>query len=161
MNSKINHAGYLIDFLVDDFDYDRIENPLIKYLNSKLENYNISELKDWSVEFKAIYRNVDKIYIFRQARSQVDMKYKEIVVHIPIPLKTNIDWGVTENQIVNLKFNPNSKYCESIEIESNSYTNKYDFIIACMKKGIDHAFKKGFTVNKIKIKPINKIKAST
>jgi len=79
------------------------------------------------------------------------MKYKEIVIHIPIPLKIKVDWGINENQVVNLKFPKNSKYCESITAEFERHSNKYDFILDCMRKGIKHTFEKGFTVNKIKI----------
>ena len=155
MIGKVNHSSHLIDFTIPGFDYTKIEQPLEIEINSKLKEYDIPELNDWKVVFKALYGNRDKIYVYRQARSEVDMKYKEIVIHIPIPLKSQTEWGVEKNQVVNLKFPENNKYCESIVAEFENYTNKYDFIIDCMRKGIRHTFEKGFTVNKIKIKPIN------
>ncbi len=153
MIGKVSHSSHLIDFLISGFDYKRIEQPLENEINSILNEYDIPELIDWKIVFKALYGNRDKIYVCRQARSQVDMKYKEIVIHIPIPLKSQTEWGVEENQVVKLKFPDNNKYCESIKAEFENQSNKYDFITDCMRKGIKHTFEKGFTVNKIKIKP--------
>ena len=150
MKSRINHSSHLIDFLVDDFDYEQIDKPLKKIVDLKLKKYNIPELKEWTVEFLATYGNLNKIVVYRQARSQSDMKYKQIIIHIPIPLKDIVFWGVNENQTI--KLNSPSENCELIDIKPENYSNKYDFIIECMKKGIDHTFDKVFTVNKIKIK---------
>ena len=153
MKGKVTHSSHLIDFLVLGFDYKRIEEPLENEIDLILKNYNLPELKDWTIKFFALYGNFNKIYVCRQARSQVEMKYKEIVIHIPIPKKSKFEWGVNDNQIVAIK-TPSSKFCESLEPDFENFHNRYDFIIDCMHKGILHTFKRGFTVNNIKIKPL-------
>ncbi len=155
MKSRISHGSHLIDFLVPGFDYKKIDQPLKEEVDFILNKYNIPELEDWEIKFTAIYDNRDKIYVCRKAKSQVSMKYKEIVIHIPIPSKNEADWGVNENQIVKIKYPTDDKYCEPIANNIKDYSNKYDFILACMREGIKYTFKKGFTVNQIKIRPIN------
>lgn len=155
MIGKVSHSSHLIDFTIPGFNYKKIELALEIEINAKLNEYDIPELNDWKIVFKALYGNREKIYVCRQARSQVDMKYKEIIIHIPIPLNSQMEWGIEKNQVVNIKFPENNKYCESIEAEFKNHSDKYDFIIDCMRKGIKHTFEKGFTVNKIKIKPID------
>ena len=155
MKSRISHGSHLIDFLIPGFEYKKIDQPLKEEVDKILNKYNIPELKDWEITFTALYGNRDKIFVCRKAKSQVSMKYKEIVIHIPIPSKDDVIWGVNENQIVKLKFPTDNKYCEPIDIVTGNYSNKYEFILACMRKGIKHTFKNGFTVNKIKIKPLN------
>lgn len=155
MKSRISHGSHLIDFLIPGFDYKKIDQPLKEEVDEILNRYKIPVLKDWEITFTALYGNRDKIYVCRKAKSQVSMKYKEIVIHIPIPSKNVASWGIDENQIVKLKFSNDNKYCEPIDIGIENYSDKYEFILACMRKGIKYTFEKGFTVNKIKIKPIN------
>ena len=154
MKSRILHSSHLIDFLNDDFKYEKIETPLELEINTILDKYAIVELNEWEIEFIAIYGNLDQIYVCRKNKSQTNTKSKEIVVHIPIPNKNNSDWGVRANQIVKSNFSNKNKYCEAIEIDFRNYSDIYEFINDCMRKAIKHTFEQGFTINNIKIKPL-------
>ena len=140
MTGTIGHTSHLIDFFTDDFDFKRIEESLKSLIYSYLNTYDISELAEWELLFTLINGNRDKIYVYRKTRSDIWMKYKEILIHIPIPLTSQIKWGVEEKQVVKINYLKDNKYSESIEPAIDGHSNVYDFIIDCAEKGIKHAF---------------------
>ncbi|MEL6976220.1 MAG: Imm9 family immunity protein [Bacteroidota bacterium] len=151
MKSQLVYHSHVIDFLMDDFDYDRIDPPLQNLVNSYLKNYNIPELEEWTLQFTGLLGGLDKIYVCLKGKSDARMKCKEITIHIPIPSKSKVSWGVLQEQVP-ITRGPKSGYCEEIQPEAKSFDNKYDFIVDCMSKGIELAFRKGFAVNKIKVR---------
>jgi len=46
MNSRINHSSHLIDFLIPEFEYKKIDIPLKKKIDFELIKYDIPELEN-------------------------------------------------------------------------------------------------------------------
>ena len=154
MRTRIKHTSYIIDFLDVDFSSDKISEILQEEVNIILKKkLQKPELSGWEIAFKALYSNVDKILLFRKSASYKNDKYKEIVIHIPIPQKSKVSWGVDEKQLIKTGLNERVlKYADEILINPTDFNNRTDFILACMRKAIRESFKLGFTVNKQKIK---------
>lgn len=150
---RIKHTSYIIDFLDKQFSSDKISEQLKPKLKEILNDLAPESLSKWELTLKLIYSGQDKILIFRKGRSYKDEKYKEIIVHIPIPTLDVVNWGVEKTQHIKTGLNENVlKHADLIEINPNCYNSTEEFIIDCTRKAIDELFRLGFSINKIKIK---------
>ena len=153
MKSRVTHTSYVIDFLDEGFDSDEISELLEVEVDELLKELDVRGLEDWEVVFNALYTKKDAVLLYRKTRSYVKDKYKEIVVHIPIPVNSEVDWGVNPDQHIELGNNPNTeKRVDRIQINSGQFDNRRSYILSCMRKAIRTSFELGFTVNKIKLR---------
>jgi len=153
MKAKIKHTSYVMDFLDIDFSSDKISNDLQIEVDEILSRIEINSLFSWELIIKALYSNQTDILIFRKGKSNTDGKYKEIVVHIPIPTTQVVKWGVKKEQ--HIKTGINDKvlvYADNIQIDPTNYHSRESFIKDCLQKAIKKIFELGFTINKKKIK---------
>ena len=149
MVSRINHTSYVINF---DAPFKAISELLKPETDALLSKVVVKGLDDWEVQFRAVYGEGNMSRIYKKTRSFVKDKQKEIVIHIPIPSKDIVDWGVEENQHINLPPVSNPQDFSYIDICFADYTNRFDYIVAQMRKAILFCLEDGFTVNGKKVK---------
>ncbi|TGE23526.1 Imm9 family immunity protein [Hymenobacter metallicola] len=153
MICKISHTSYVIDFLDVDFNSSKISNLLELEFDSVLESMNIRDLSEWTIRFQIIYGRQTPIRVYKKMPSYKYEKEKLIIIHIPIPTKDIISWGVDPNQHIVMPENSgDDKSLIPIEIAFKDFGNREDYIISCLRKAIFFCLKGGFTVNGVKIK---------
>ena len=153
MKSRITHTSHVIDFLNHDFDSKEIGNILKSEIDEILSTIEISELERWEIVFKAIYTKSDSILVFKKTKSYIDDKYKEIAIHVPVPNKSEVTWGVDDTQFVKLGSPPNlEKNATKLEIDCKTYSNRAEYIMEAIRKAIYLCFETGFTINGVKVK---------
>lgn len=148
MESRITHTSYVINFLDEGFDSDKISAILKTETDLILNSMDLSKFPDWELVINALYTNTDSILVFKNSKAYVDEKYKEIVVHIPMPSVSNVSWGVTSDQRIKVGSVPNiSKYADELTINWSQYDNRQDFILDSIRRAINHCFDAGFKIN--------------
>ena len=155
MKLEISHEAYVIDFLKSGFEYRKIDDAIKKNVKVYIDSVDIKELEDWKITFTALYNKVENIRVYKKARSYKNEKYKDIVIHIPIPPVEAVSWGVEEKQYLstNIYKEGNDKYVDVLEVmDCKQYNNYIDYIIDSMTKAIIFCFEDGFTINGKKIK---------
>ena len=153
MKTRITHSSYVLNFLNVNFATEDISTVLEAKVDGLLEKGPSDEsLEDWEVVFNALYTAGEKIWIYRKTRSYPSEKYKEIVIHIPIPTKSIVSWGVDEDQLLSINTVHAEKYAESLETNFTDFDNRNDYIMSAMLKSISFCFRSGFKVNKKLIK---------
>ncbi|MCC3157984.1 immunity 9 family protein [Hymenobacter sp. 15J16-1T3B] len=136
-----------------DFNSDEISRILKKEADNILNLIDIPSLSDWELQFKATYGSNPPLRVFMRTRSYTNDKQKLIVIHIPIPKQDIVAWGVTPKQQVKLKTHPDeARYCSYLDVNFAGFSNRTDYILDSMRRGIMLCFEKGFTVNGVKIK---------
>jgi hypothetical protein len=147
MKSIVTESSNVINFLGVDYKFNKTKIALLNEINECFEKIPIpNKLNDWTVEFKLLYNNVKNLGIARKTKSIQSQKVKEIVIHVPIPKKVVIDWGVQENQLIReIQFD--KRYIDEIEIEIKNYKNRSEYIIEIGKIAIQFIFKSGFTIS--------------
>ena len=146
MKSRICHSSYVIDFLDVDFSSDEISNILQPEIDATLEEVAKGVLPDWELEFLALYNNTENILLYRKARSYTADKYKEVVIHIPIPTKDVVEWGVKKEQLLKTGVGKSIHYADILSIDPTKYNDRTSYIIECMRIGINESFRLGITV---------------
>ena len=153
IKSRVTHSSYVIDFLGVGFNTNEISRTLENKIDHLLFSVNYEKLDNWELQFNALYTSGEKLELYRKTRSYTVDKVKEIVVHIPIPLITEVDWGVNLEQHIKLGHNPKSlKYVDFIDIDPTKFDNRTTYIMFCLDKAVETTFQLGFTMNGCKIK---------
>ncbi|TAF44773.1 MAG: hypothetical protein EAZ64_06020 [Sphingobacteriales bacterium] len=154
MKSRILSSSYIIDFEDIGFNSDDINKKVKKETDNILKSIDSEMLTGWEVHFIFRFNNVKNILIYSKGKSYPIERYKEITVHIPIPMIDTVFWGVNkEQQIYQVDHLDNIiKNFDCIEVGFNTFNNRADYILDSMKKAIKFCFNKGFTVNGFKIK---------
>ncbi len=152
MKSRINHTSYIIDFLDVGFDSDKISQIIKNEVDKKLDSIKLPELNDWELNFNIVYNNVDKLYLFRKSRSYSSEKYKEVVIHLPIPKQTEKSWGVKENQLIKTNFESAKKNSDELEIDYSMFNDRETYIIENFKRAVLESLRLGITINGKRIK---------
>ena len=153
MKSRILQSSYVIDFLDIDFSSAEINHTLKIETDKILEHYHNDSLNDWEILFRGIYGKGTSISVYRALPSYVEDKQKQITVHIPVPIKDIVKWGVNPTQLVTLGKAPNElKNISLLEVDFNNFTNRTEYILDCFRRAIKFCFEDGFTINKVKVK---------
>lgn len=156
MKIKISESSYVIDFLGIDYDSNKVMNAVAYELKNCLEQIEISaELYDWTLEFKLLYNNVRHLGIARKGRSDKSLKLKGVIIHIPIPTKEIIEWGVLENQLLK-EIQPDKRYIDELKVEFQKFPNRFEYITNHAKRAVNVALESGITVNGYRIQLENK-----
>ena len=154
MKASILYSSYVVNFLNEDLKSNEIialVKPEIDEIAGTIED---ESLKNWEVQFLFIYNNVKEILIYTKDKSYPKEKYKEITIHIPIPTKDIVSWGVNKDQHI---YESNHldriiKNFNCLAVDLSQFKNKEDYISDCMSRAIKYCFEKGFTINGTKVK---------
>ncbi len=152
MKVSFAESSYILNFFNNKLNSNVIKKETLKLVNEKILTFPKNEnLDKWEIEFRIIYYYGDIIKIFRKAKSDSTDNFKQIVIHIPIPLNSIYPWGIAGDQIVN--FNnivPDPKYCDVLQVDYEFKSLEF-FIIGNLKKAIIHTFNLGFSVGGVTI----------
>lgn len=153
MVSHITHFSLVIDFLDVDFSSSHISSTLKMEADKLITQTNLIALQGWELEFWTTYGSQSPIRVFKKYPSHKRSKRKSIFIHIPIPTKDIIAWGVNPNQQVTIGTIPNEHmHCSYLDVSFDRFSNRTDYILDSMRRAISFCFEEGFTVNSIKVK---------
>lgn len=129
---------------------DLIEQEITHFWKKR----NLPNIEGWYVSFNFVYSlRVDDIRIYKKTTSYKNERYKEIVIHLPIPFDNEIPWGIKKNEFGERKIHKgNERYFKRIEVDYTEYSNFEEYLIDWMKKTIMFCLEDGFTVNGVKVK---------
>jgi hypothetical protein len=156
MIARILDSAMIYDFMGTD---EVKSSYLCSIIKSEVEEIirplTETKLQDWEICFRFWYNNVKQILIYTKGKSYPLEKYKEITVHIPMPTKEKVKWGIDiekhiykdENHLDGLM-----KNFYSLEVEYIKFGNRQDYILDCMRRAIRFCFENGFTINWVKVK---------
>src|SRR5436190_16616478 len=103
MKCKISDTSYVMNFLDSKGSSDKIIHSIESKFNGILSLKKYEGLEDWKICYKVIYNNVRSILIHKGGASYPIEKYKEIVIHIPVPSINKMPWGVFDSQYIQSK----------------------------------------------------------
>lgn len=149
MKSRILNSSYVIDFLDVGFNSNHIKQVIKFETDEILSHLANEELEDWEIHFIFSYNNANSILIYKKGKSFSKERYKEITIHIPIPIRTHVNWGVETSQHVYEENHLNNilKNFSALEVNYKKFENRTDYILSCMRRAIHLCFNEGFTVN--------------
>lgn len=142
-------------FLDEGFSTNEISDTLTPGIYKVMHVNNLTIPDDWILIFQANYNNGKGSLVSRnRLGSYTSDKMKYITIVIPIPIKPEIEWGVNLEQHLYKKdhYDKLMKNFFELNVDYRNYTNRKDYITACLKAGIKKSFEEGFTVGKTKIK---------
>ena len=155
MESRITHFSLIIDFLDIKFNSNKISEILKKEVDEILEKNNFSNQNDWIIKLRATYNNGKQLLISKNKFGTLTSdKIKEITIVIPIPSIHKISWGCEDEQYI-YKENHYDEILHNflvLDINLSDFSNREDYILDCLRRGIKKVFQEGITVNGIKVK---------
>lgn len=155
MESRITHFCLIYDFLDLDFDSNYISRVLKLEVDHILDFNSFHTPLNWTLTYNANYNNGKKLLISKnKLGSYKNDKIKEITIVIPIPLIDSVNWGIKEESFI-YDINHYDNILHNfwvMEVDCRSFTNRSEYILDCMRRGIKKSFQEGFTVGGIKIK---------
>jgi hypothetical protein len=157
MKAKVLSDSYVMKFLDVGFNSNQIEEKIETETNNILKMFEIKELSDWEIEFRAVFNQCEEISVYKKLPSYKKEKQKLIYIHIPIPTKAQANWGVEDRQHLKLNHTPNIKNVWLLEVIFTDFDNRTDYITDCLRRAITFCFENGFTVNGVKIKLKNNL----
>lgn len=155
MNIRFTHTSLVFEFVDCGFHAQQIYNSLLPIVIDINESNRLQLPKDWILIFKAVYTNGRCPLVSRNKLGGFPSdKMKYITIIIPIPLKSEIEWGVKPSQHLYCKehYDKLLKNFWVLNVDFLYYKNRSDYITACLKAGIKKAFEEGFTIGGVKIK---------
>lgn len=154
MDVSIGHFCLIYDFLDVGFNTNKISERLKPDILKLMRDYNLTIPEDWKLIFEATYNNgIVPLVAKNKVGSYPSDKMKYVKIVIPIPLKSEIEWGVDPEQHLYKKdhYDKLMKNFRELDVDYRQYTNRTDYITACLKAGVGNAFEEGFTVGKSKL----------
>jgi hypothetical protein len=155
MESRITHFSLVFRFLDIDFNSNEISalvnHELQDILNNSLDNLP----ENWILIFNATYSNSYKLLISKNRfGTSFKDRIKEIKIVIPIPLKSEVSWGVESDQQLYKRDNYDSLIKKNLvlEVDYSKFLSRKDYIIDCLRRGIELSLKVGITIDGMKIK---------
>ena len=154
MKCKISDTSYVINFMDTENSLNEIIQSLETQYNSILSSVKVENLEDWKICFKVIYNNVKSILIYKGSYSYPNEKYKEIVIHIPIPTLSKVPWGVYQTQFIQdiTHLDKKIKNFESINVTFENFASMEEYLINSIKNAIDYILKTGFIISGHRVK---------
>ena len=155
MKISIGHFCVLSNFLDVGFISNEISNDLTPKIYEIMHKNSLSLPEDWMLIFQAGYNNARVPLVAKnKLGSYPSDKMKYIKIVIPVPLLSEIEWGVKPEQHLYPKehYDKLMKNFWELDINFRNFNNRSDYITACLKKGIKKAFEEGFTVGGMKVK---------
>lgn len=155
MITRVLDSAYISDFINNDFNGQEIRQIIKKEADLFAQQVIDKRLIDWEVCFRFRYNHAKSILIYLKERSYPKEKYKELTIHIPIPIREKAIWGVNleqhvyedENHLDHLM-----KNFHSLGVDYSKFINRQDYILDCMRRAVKFCFENGFTINGVKVK---------
>jgi len=135
----------------DDGINDKLNQVIPLFLEELTKSIDSNILPDWTLTLRALFTRGDSINIYKRGFTYPSDKQKEITIQIPIPSNEQISWGIEEERFIDRGAIDYSKFT-IIPIDYKLFDNLADFIIACVKIGIERRLKDGVTLKGMKIK---------
>ncbi len=154
---RVLDSAYISDFIDAGFNGNEIRSAVKIYAEKFSEKVTNEKLIDWDVTFRFRYNHVRKILIYLKERSYPVEKYKEITIHIPIPEKNKVLWGVNPEQYLYKEENYLDglmKNFHCLDVDYGLFNNRQDYMIDCMCRAVKYCFSEGFTINSVRVKVI-------
>src|SRR5437879_1409596 len=98
MRLKILDSSYVVNFNGFGFDSENVRSIIKSETDKIISTITNEKLKDWEIQFIFRYNHTNQILIYTRGKSYSKEKYKEITIHIPIPIKDKVPWGVSLEQ---------------------------------------------------------------
>jgi hypothetical protein len=154
LESRILISSYVTDFPGVDFDSEEIRKEIKAEADSVLSQAMHEVLNGWEIQFIFRYNTVKQLLVYTRGKSYIKEKYKEITIHIPIPSKDEVYWGVRKEQKVYDENHLDSliNNFDRMDVEYQLYKDMYHYIIHSMRRAITHCLTKGFKINGVKLK---------
>lgn len=155
MDISVDHFCMLSNFLDVDFKSKEISNYILDNISNPIKLSNVVFPNDWILIFHANYSNGKKTLVSKnKLGSFASDKMKYVTIVIPIPLISEIEWGVLPEQHLYGKdhYDKLMKNFFELDVKFQNYTNRTDYITACIKTGINKALLEGITVGGVKVK---------
>ncbi len=155
MNIEVSHFGLVSDFIGVDFDSKKISFEWTQKLKRIFDENKLNFPIDWQLIFHLTYNNGKNPLVAKnKVGGYLSDKMKYVKIVIPVPLKSEISWGVNLEQHLYGKdhYDKFMRNFNELDINFENYKNRTDYITACLKAGIQKALKDGFTVGGVKIK---------
>lgn len=157
MTCKVLDSAFIYNFYDDGPVTTEIRSAIEKEAGKFASQVNDKKIQDWEVCFRAYYNNVKKIMIYLKGRSIRAEKYKEITIHVPMPVKSQAPWGIDQEQHV--YENPDHlddkiKNFHCLDVDYSKFTNRYDYIYDSLHRAVVFCFYNGFTINGVKVKVV-------
>lgn len=144
--------------LIEDFNYEDTAElcSIIKTEVEKIiEPFNSEKIDLWNLCFSFRYNYLRQILIYTKEKSDTKLKSKEITIHIPIPIKEQVFWGVNKSQHIYESENHLDHIIKNficLNVDYSKFDNRSDYILDCMRRAIKSCFENGFTINGVKLK---------
>ncbi|MBK8389575.1 MAG: hypothetical protein IPL23_09995 [Saprospiraceae bacterium] len=158
MDIRFTHICVVEDFVNDDLDTIFIYDSLLPYIKNILLANDFKIPDDWILIYSAGYTNGRTPLVSKnRIGSYPSDKMKYITIIIPVPLESEIRWGVKSEQHLYRKdhYDKLMKNFWELDVDYRNYNNRTDYITACLEAGIKKSFEEGFTVGGVKIKTKN------
>ncbi|MFN0290483.1 Imm9 family immunity protein [Pedobacter helvus] len=152
MEIKILDSAYIVGF---NSDTNFLRNQIRIKIFESVGKVVLQELTGWKLYIYFRYNNVEDILIYLKGRSVPQTKEKEITIHIPMPIRNKVDWGVAKED--HIYDNPKHlddklKNFDQLSVDFSKFLKREDYIADCMWRAVIHCFKKGFKINGIELK---------
>lgn len=155
MDIRFTHTNLVFGFEDERFNSNKIYLEQLSNVNSIIVSNALQIPDDWALIFDVGYNN-GRIPLLSKNRfgTYPSDKMKYIKIVIPIPLESEISWGVKPEQHLYGKdhYDKLMKNFWELAVDYRSYNNRTEYITACLKAGIKKAFEEGFTVGGVKLK---------
>ncbi|HWJ27970.1 MAG TPA: Imm9 family immunity protein [Flavisolibacter sp.] len=155
MQIRILDSAMITDFINDGFDSKEVCSKIKLETEKLIFSIKEDKLNDWEVCFRFVYNNVKQILIYTKDKSYKVEKYKDITIHIPIPTKEKVFWGVNINQHIYESESHLDHLLKNfllLDVDYSKFDNRKEYIINCMQRAIKFCFENGFTLNGIFVK---------
>lgn len=152
MLTRILCSSYLLDF---ESSFPEIDFLVKKEADKLAAQVHSKKLDEWEVCFQFWFNNVRNVLIYTKGRSFTVERYKDIIVHIPMPTKEKAAWGVDISQHIYKEdnhLNELTKNFHILDIDYDKFNTRNDYSTDCMLRAICFCFTNGFTINKISVK---------
>lgn len=155
MNIRFTHLNLVFGFEDEGFDSNKIYSNQLSIVNSIMLLNKLQIPDDWVLIFDIGYNN-GRIPLLSKNKlgTYPSDKIKYIKIVVPIPLDSEISWGVKPEQHLYDKDHYDNllKNFWELDVDYRNYDNRTNYITACLKAGIKKAFEEGFTVGGVKLK---------
>ncbi|MEM6738360.1 MAG: Imm9 family immunity protein [Bacteroidota bacterium] len=149
MKIRFTHTSYVTNFLDKFLHTQEVNKALEEYTSDLLPNLG---MPDWEINFKPTYGNKESIAIFKKGQIIKSARRKEIVIHVPVPTKEIVFWGVDKKSHVKVALPPNwEKNFHFIDVDPSDFNDLQSYVIYCLKVSVKKVLKTGFVLNGQKI----------
>jgi hypothetical protein len=154
LKSRILISSYIVDFPGIDFDSKEVRKEIKAEVDNVLRHAKYEVQDDWEIQFIFRFNTIKQLLLYTRGKSYTKERYKEITIHIPIPSKDEIDWGVRKEQEIYDKNHLDNIIgnFDRIDVDYQLYRDMHHYINDSMRRTITHCLAKGFTINGVKLK---------